>query len=147
MKAPNLLALSAAVLLSAGTLVAVHHNVALHPASVINGIEVVDLAPVIVSPTAKERRDALLMNNVAATHKTATSVPVAAVDLATVFVTPSADELTSAFLFADAPTPTVFSDDANVFDGTDLIRPQLIKPQLAMPYYSFGNTARFIGKE
>ncbi len=60
MKAPNLLALSAAVLITAAGLAAMDHGVARVPVAEINGIHVIDLAPVNVTPSAEELRAAAL---------------------------------------------------------------------------------------
>ncbi len=60
MKAPNLLALSAAVLITAAGLASMHHGIARAPVAEIDGIHVIDLAPVNVTPTAEELRAAAL---------------------------------------------------------------------------------------
>lgn len=54
----NLTALFAATLFTAASLVALHSQPALAPASHINGVRVIDLAPVNVSPSATELRQA-----------------------------------------------------------------------------------------
>jgi hypothetical protein len=60
MKAPNLLALSAAVLITAASIASVNHNVTPVPLTEINGVHVFDLAPVNVQPSAEELRAAAL---------------------------------------------------------------------------------------
>jgi len=60
MKAPNLLALSAAVLITAAGLASMNHGITRVPVAEINGIQVIDLAPVHVSPTAEDLRAAAL---------------------------------------------------------------------------------------
>lgn len=60
MKAPNLLALSAAVLITAAGLASMNHGITRVPVAEINGIHVIDLAPVNVTPTAEELRAAAL---------------------------------------------------------------------------------------
>jgi len=61
MKANNLLALTAAALFTTVGLAAIHSNVSSLPVSEINGVKVIDLAPVEVRPTAEDRRAAALM--------------------------------------------------------------------------------------
>lgn len=142
MKAPSLLALSAAVLLSTGSMAAFQHSAGFHPANRFQGIDVVDLAPVTVSPSAQDRREAVLMNDLTASPAPGSVLPVAAIDLATVTVTPSSEEQLLAFTFNDAPALIDFSQSAKARSQALLLR-----PQLAMPYYSFGNAASFISKE
>jgi hypothetical protein len=60
MKAPNLIALSAAVLFTTVSLAAMNSNRVPVPVSEINGVKVINLAPVNVSPTADDKRAALL---------------------------------------------------------------------------------------
>jgi hypothetical protein len=60
MKAQNLIALAAATLFTATGLAALNTPVRIAPVSEINGIRVVNLAPVEVSPSASEMRAALL---------------------------------------------------------------------------------------
>ncbi|NUO72629.1 MAG: hypothetical protein HOQ10_07930 [Frateuria sp.] len=60
MKAQNLIALAAATLFTATGLVALSSPVRTAPVSEINGIRVVNLAPVEVHPGASEMRAALL---------------------------------------------------------------------------------------
>lgn len=60
MKTPNLLALSAAVLITAASLAAVNHSITVVPVAEINGVKVIDLAPVNVTPTAEDLRAAAL---------------------------------------------------------------------------------------
>lgn len=74
MKAPNLLALSAAVLITAASIASVNHNVMPLPVAEINGIHVIDMAPVNVTPSAEDLRAAALTavnNTVEATAATA----------------------------------------------------------------------------
>ena len=70
MNTPNLRALSAAVLITAAGLASMNHGVTRVPVAEINGIHIIDLAPVQVSPTAEDLRAAALtavMNAPAAT--------------------------------------------------------------------------------
>jgi hypothetical protein len=60
MKANNLLALTAAALFTTVGLAAIHSNVPNLPVSEINGVKVIDLAPVVVHPTAEDMRTAAL---------------------------------------------------------------------------------------
>ncbi|MGA0588140.1 hypothetical protein ACO2Q2_13565 [Dyella sp. KRB-257] len=60
MKAPSLLALSAAVLVTAAGLASMNHGITRAPVAEIDGIRVIDLAPVNVSPSAEELRAAAL---------------------------------------------------------------------------------------
>ncbi|WP_109127042.1 hypothetical protein [Dyella sp. C11] len=60
MKANNLLALTAAALFTTVGLAAIHSNVNPVPVSEINGVKVINLAPVDVRPTAEDMRTALL---------------------------------------------------------------------------------------
>lgn len=60
MKANNLLALTAAALFTTVGLAAIHSNVHSLPVSEINGVKVIDLAPVEVRPTAEDMRAAVL---------------------------------------------------------------------------------------
>lgn len=60
MKAPNLLALSAAILITAAGLASINHGITRVPVAEIEGIQVIDLAPVNVSPSAEELRAAAL---------------------------------------------------------------------------------------
>ncbi|HET6432368.1 hypothetical protein [Dyella sp.] len=60
MKTPNLLALSAAVLITAAGLASMNHGIARVPVAEINGVRVIDLAPVNVTPTAQDLRAAAL---------------------------------------------------------------------------------------
>jgi hypothetical protein len=73
MKSPNLFALSAAILITAGALASMQHSVARAPVAEINGIHVIDLAPVNVSPTAEDRRAAALTAFVASPAATRAS--------------------------------------------------------------------------
>lgn len=61
MKAQNLIALAAATLFTATGLVAMNSTVRTTPVSEINGIRVVDLAPVEVVPSASDLRAAALL--------------------------------------------------------------------------------------
>ncbi|WP_267225976.1 hypothetical protein [Dyella silvae] len=61
MKANNLLALTAAALFTTVGLAAIHTNVTSLPAAEINGVKVIDLAPVVVRPTAEDMRAAALL--------------------------------------------------------------------------------------
>jgi len=61
MKANNLLALAAAALFTTVGLAAIHSNVRSLPVSEINGVKVIDLAPVVVRPTAEDLRTAALL--------------------------------------------------------------------------------------
>ena len=65
MKAPNLFALIAAVLLTATSLSIVHTNVRYQPVAEIDGARVIELAPVHVVPSAEERRAASLLSEAA----------------------------------------------------------------------------------
>jgi hypothetical protein len=60
MKANNLLALTAAALFTTVGLAAINSNVHSLPVSEINGVKVIDLAPVDVRPTAEDMRAAAL---------------------------------------------------------------------------------------
>jgi hypothetical protein len=60
MKTPNLLALSAAVILTAAGLASMNHGVTRIPVAEINGIRIIDLTPVNVTPTAEDLRNAAL---------------------------------------------------------------------------------------
>ena len=61
MKAQNLIALAAATLITATSLATLNNPVRIAPVSEINGIRVVNLAPVEVSPSASDLRAAALM--------------------------------------------------------------------------------------
>jgi len=61
MKAPNLLALTAAALFTTAGLVAINTNVKAVPVSEINGVKVINLAPVEVRPSAEDLRAAALL--------------------------------------------------------------------------------------
>ena len=76
MKAPNLLATTAAVLLTAAGLAALNTNVKVVPVTEINGVKVINLAPVNVHPTAEDLRAAALLAD--AGVATATLTPIAA---------------------------------------------------------------------
>jgi hypothetical protein len=70
MKAQNLIALAAATLFTATGLVALNTPVRTAPVSEINGIRVVNLAPIEVNPTASELRAAALMDGADITSAT-----------------------------------------------------------------------------
>ncbi|WNL48041.1 hypothetical protein RKE25_10600 [Dyella sp. BiH032] len=76
MKAPNLLATTAAVLLTAAGLAALNTNVKVVPVTEINGVKVINLAPVNVRPTAEDLRAAALLAD--AGVATAALTPIAA---------------------------------------------------------------------
>ncbi|WP_243043072.1 hypothetical protein [Dyella sedimenti] len=61
MKANNLLALAAAALFATVGLAAIHSNVDRLPVTEINGVKVIDLAPVVVRPSAEDMRAASLL--------------------------------------------------------------------------------------
>jgi hypothetical protein len=61
MKANNLLALTAAALFTTVGLAAIHTNTYSLPVSEINGVKVIDLAPVVVHPSAEDMRSAALL--------------------------------------------------------------------------------------
>jgi len=61
MKAPNPIALTAAVLFTTVSLVALSPNAPTIRANEINGAKVIDLAPVVVHPSAEDRRAAALL--------------------------------------------------------------------------------------
>ena len=72
MKAQNLIASVAAVLLTFASLSAVNYNVDTQPASAnkthnSHTVKVTDLAPVVVRPSAAERRAAVLLADVGTT--------------------------------------------------------------------------------
>jgi hypothetical protein len=98
MKAPNPIAITAAILFTAVSLVALSPNTARVPAAEIDGLKVINLAPVEVRPTAEDQRNAALL--------TAASLTL------------------------------VNSPIANATESSA----SLLSAQLAMPYYSFGNT-------
>jgi len=70
MKAQNLISLAAATLFTATGLVALNTPVRIAPVSEINGIRVVDLAPVEVSPNASDLRAAALLGDTDITSAT-----------------------------------------------------------------------------
>jgi hypothetical protein len=61
MKAPNPIALTAAVLFTTVSLVALSPNTPKVHVTEINGAKVIDLAPVVVHPSADDRRAAALL--------------------------------------------------------------------------------------
>jgi hypothetical protein len=61
MKANNLLALTAAALFTTVGLAAINSNVNSLPVSEINGVKVIDLAPVTVRPSAEDLRAAAML--------------------------------------------------------------------------------------
>jgi hypothetical protein len=63
MKAQNLIALTAAALMTATGLVALNTPVRSAPVSEINGVRVVELAPVVVHPSAAELRASALLDD------------------------------------------------------------------------------------
>jgi hypothetical protein len=63
MKAQNLIALAAATLITATSLATLNNPVRTAPVSEINGIRVVNLAPVEVTPTASDLRAAALLES------------------------------------------------------------------------------------
>jgi len=63
MKANNLLALTAAALFTTAGLAAINSNVKSVPVSEINGVKVIELAPVEVRPTADDMRTAALLTD------------------------------------------------------------------------------------
>ena len=60
MKAPNPIAITAAVLFTTVSLIAISPNAPRMPVTEINGAKVINLAPVEVRPTADDERAALL---------------------------------------------------------------------------------------
>ena len=76
MKAPNLLALTAAVLLTTAGLAALNNPTKVAPVTEINGVKVINLAPIDVRPTAEDMRAAALLAD--AGLATVTVAPVAA---------------------------------------------------------------------
>lgn len=62
----NLVALAAAALFTVSGLVAFNTNVSVRPVSEINGVKVVDLAPVTVNPSSEDLRAAALLGNASA---------------------------------------------------------------------------------
>ncbi|MBE1161204.1 hypothetical protein [Dyella acidiphila] len=67
MKAPNPIAITAAVLFTAVSLVALSPNTPRAPAAEINGLKVIELAPVQVRPTAEDERAAALLTTASLT--------------------------------------------------------------------------------
>ncbi|HEX7815489.1 hypothetical protein [Dyella sp.] len=63
MNAQNLLALTAATLLTIAGVAAIHSNTIVSPISEINGAKVVNLETITVSPSAAERRAAALLTD------------------------------------------------------------------------------------
>jgi hypothetical protein len=98
MKTPNPIAITAAVLFTTVSLVALSPNTPKAPAAEINGVKVIELAPVEVRPSSDDVRAAAL--------------------------------LTTASL---SVTDSTFARESE--SGASLLG-----AQLAMPYYSFGNT-------
>lgn len=111
MKAQKLIASVAAVLFTTATLGVLNYNVTSQQAASteINGIKVINLAPVNVHPSAEEQRAAALLADVGA---------------AGLAVIPSIGRLGA---------------------GTEQF--SLVRSQLAMPYYSFGNKFGRASKE
>ena len=113
MKAQKLIASVAAVLFTTATLGVLNYNVASQQAvsTEINGIKVINLAPVNVRPSAEEQRAAALLADIGA---------------AGLAVIPGIGHLGGT-------------------SGTEQF--SLVRSQLAMPYYSFGNKFGRISKE
>ncbi|WP_449428719.1 hypothetical protein [Rhodanobacter umsongensis] len=111
MKAQKLIASVAAVLFTTATLGVLNYNVASQQAASteINGIKVINLAPVNVHPSAEEQRAAALLADIGA---------------AGLAVIPSIGRL-----------------------GGNAEQFSLVRSQLAMPYYSFGNKFGRASKE
>ena len=78
MKAPNLLALTASVLLTTAGLAAMNSPMKVAPVTEINGVKVINLAPVEVRPTAEDMRAAALLADAGLATATAAMTPVAA---------------------------------------------------------------------
>jgi hypothetical protein len=93
MKAPNPIAITAAVLLTTVSLVALSPSFPKAPVAEINGMKVINLAPVNVRPSADDERAAALL------------------------------------------TTTSLTGNSDIESGA-----ALLGAQMAMPYYSFGNT-------
>ena len=70
MKAQNLIALAAATLITATSLATLSNPVRTAPVSEINGLRVVNLAPVEVSPSASDLRAAALLEGADITSAT-----------------------------------------------------------------------------
>ncbi|HUA82163.1 MAG TPA: hypothetical protein VL997_17425 [Dyella sp.] len=75
MKAPNPIAITAAVLFTTVSLIALSPNTPKAPATEINGMKVIDLAPVEVHPTAEDQRAAAMLT---AASLTIANSPIAA---------------------------------------------------------------------
>ncbi|WP_233842998.1 hypothetical protein [Dyella sp. 2HG41-7] len=67
MKAPNPIAITAAVLFTTVSLIALSPNTPKAPATEINGMKVIDLAPVVVRPTADDQRAAAMLTEASLT--------------------------------------------------------------------------------
>lgn len=78
MKAPNLLALTASILFTAGGLAAMNENVTRVLPNEINGVKVIDLAPVVVHPSAEDLRSAALLPATTVAANSVASVEVRA---------------------------------------------------------------------
>jgi hypothetical protein len=74
----NLVALAAAALFTLTGLAAINSHVAVTPVSEINGVKVIDLAPIEVRPTAEDMRAAALMAD--ASVASAVALPALASD-------------------------------------------------------------------
>ncbi|GFZ99440.1 hypothetical protein [Dyella caseinilytica] len=98
MKAPNPIALTAAVLFTSVSLIAMSPNTPKAPVAEIDGVKVINLAPVEVRPSAEDKRAAALLT-------------------------------TASLTIANSPIARESESGAS-----------LLGAQLAMPYYSFGNT-------
>lgn len=67
MKTPNPIAITAAVLFTTVSLIALSPNTPKAPATEINGMKVIDLAPVEVRPTADDQRAAAMLTTASLT--------------------------------------------------------------------------------
>jgi hypothetical protein len=63
MKTPNLLAVTASALITLSGLAAMYSPSRATPVSEINGVRVINLAPVSVTPSAEDLRDAALVSD------------------------------------------------------------------------------------
>jgi hypothetical protein len=131
MKAHNLIASVAAVLFTTATLGALNYHSASTqvPATEINGIHVTDFAPVIVTPSAADRRAANLPENV---------TPLGSVNARV-----GTSLLRATALIGDV----AYASPVAAMDEGNTARFSLLGAPLAMPYYSFGNEFGRISKE
>lgn len=132
MKAQNLLASVAAVLFTTATLGVLNYQSPNPqvPATQINGIQITDLAPVVVTPSAADRR--------------AASEPANGIPLSSVNARAGASLLRASALIGDATYAArvpAMDEESNTAQFT------LLGSELAMPYYSFGNKFGRISKE